>query len=163
MSDDTIKDTLRMLPYVFCGITSRGDDVVNAMVATWITQVSFEPRLVALGLQKTSYTHGLVKQSGVFALNLFRKEDQEILMPLCKSRAKFANKMNEVSYTAAPETGCPVLTGAAAYVEFKVAQIIDIGGDHDIVIGEPVGAGVLQETEAGDVLTLPHLGWSYAG
>ena len=63
----------------------------------------------------------------------------------------------------APETGCPVLAGAAAYVEFKVSRIINIGGDHDIIVGQPVGAEVLKATEPGDVLTLPHLGWSYAG
>jgi flavin reductase (DIM6/NTAB) family NADH-FMN oxidoreductase RutF len=163
MSDDSIKDALRMMPYGFYSITSRNGDEVNAMVANWVSQVSFDPRLVALGLQKTSHTHGLVEQGGVFAINIFRKEDQDILMPLCKSRAKFANKMEEASYHAGPETGCPILDGAAAYVEFKVVQILDIGGDHDIIVGEPVGAKVLKEAEASDVLTLPHLGWSYAG
>ena len=47
--------------------------------------------------------------------------------------------------------------------EFKVIQIVDIGGDHDIVVGEPVGAEVLKESEVEDILTLPHIGWSYAG
>lgn len=163
MSDDSIKDALRMMPYGFYSITSTNGDEVNAMVANWVSQVSYEPRLVALGLQKTSYTHGLVEQGRVFAINIFLKEDQEIIMPFCKSRAKFANKMDEASYTVAPETGCPILDGAAAYIEFKVTQIVDIGGDHDIVVGEAVGAGVLKEAEAGDVLSLPHLGWSYAG
>ena len=89
MSDDSIKDALRMLPYGFYSITSRSGDEVNAMVANWVVQVSFEPRLVALALQKSSYTHGLVEQGGVFAINIFRKEDQEILMPLCKSRSQY--------------------------------------------------------------------------
>ncbi len=151
------------MPYGFYSITSRSGDEVNAMVANWVSQVSFEPRLVAIGLQKTSFSYGLIEEGRVFAINIFRKEDEEILMPFCKSRAKFANKMEEATYTAAPVTGCPVLEGAAAYIEFKVARIIDLGGDHDIVVGEPVGAEVLKESEAGDVLTLPHLGWSYAG
>jgi flavin reductase (DIM6/NTAB) family NADH-FMN oxidoreductase RutF len=163
MSDNSIKDALRMMPYGFYSITSRHGDEVNVMVANWVCQVSFEPRRVALALQKTSYTHGLVEQGRVFAVNIFLKEDQEIIMPFCKSRAKFANKMEEATFSPAPETGCPILDGAAAYVEFKVVQIVDIGGDHDLVIGEPVGAEVLKEAEAGDVLTLPHLGWSYAG
>ena len=163
MSDDSIKDALRMMPYGFYSITSRHGDKVNIMVANWVCQVSFEPRLVALGLQKTSYTHGLVEQGRVFAINIFRKEDQEILMPLCKSRAKFPNKVEETSFSAAPVTGCPVIEGAAAYVEFKVAQIIDIGGDHDIVVGEPVGAEVFKPSESNEILSLPHLGWSYAG
>ncbi|MGD2077843.1 MAG: flavin reductase family protein [Chloroflexota bacterium] len=163
MSDDSIKDALNMMPYGFYSITSRNGDDLNAMVANWISQVSFEPRMVSLALQKTSYTHGLVEKGRVFAINIFRKEDQEIMMPFCKSRAKFPDKIAEATYTTAPKTGCPILEGAAAYIEFEVAQIIDIGGDHDLVVGKPVGAEVLKQTDVEDVLTLPHLGWSYAG
>ncbi len=71
--------------------------------------------------------------------------------------------MASAKYSEAPETGCPILDGAAAYLECKVSQIIDIGGDHDIVIGEPVGAGVLKEGDYSESLTLVDLGWSYAG
>ena len=163
MSDDSIKDALRMMPYGFYAITSRNGDDANAMVANWISQVSFDPRLVAVGLQKTSYTHSVIEQGRVFAINIFRAEDQEIIMPFCKSRAKFPDKIADATYSVAPQTGCPVLEGAAAYVEFKVTQIVNTGGDHDIIIGEPVGAEVFKPSEAGDVLSLTHLGWSYAG
>ena len=163
MSDNSIKDALRLMPYGFYAITSRNGDDVNAMVANWVSQVSFEPRLVAVGLQKTSYSHGVIEQGGVFAINIFHAEDQEIIMPFCKSRAKFPDKVKEATYTTAPETGSPILEGAAAYIEFRVKQIVDIGGDHDVVVGEAVGAEILKPSEVGDTLMLPHLGWSYAG
>jgi flavin reductase (DIM6/NTAB) family NADH-FMN oxidoreductase RutF len=163
MSDDLIKKALRMMPYGFYAITSRSGDDVNAMVANWLTQVSFEPRLLALGLQKTCTTHGLVEKGGVFAVNIFRKEDAGAVKPFTKGRAKNPDKMVAASYELAPETGCPVLEGSSAYLECKVAKIVDAGGDHDIVVGEVVGAGVSAPGEAGEMLTLPDLGWSYAG
>jgi flavin reductase (DIM6/NTAB) family NADH-FMN oxidoreductase RutF len=163
MSDDSIKDALNLMPYGFYSITSRNADDLNIMVANWVSQVSFEPRLVAVGLQKTSYTHGVIEQGGVFAINIFRAEDQEIIMPFCKSRSKFPNKVKDATYTAAPQTGCPVIKGAAAFIEFKVTQIVDVGGTHDIVVGEAVGAEILKPSEVDEILTLPHLGWSYAG
>ncbi len=163
MSEDPIKDALRMMPYGFYSITSKADDDHNAMVANWITQISFEPRQLALGLQKTCYTHGLIEKGGVFALNIFRKEDQELIKPFTKGRAKNPDKMKQASFTPAPETGCPVLEGSAAYLECRLVRIIDIGGDHDIVVGEIVGAGVTKSGEVSETLTLPHLGWSYAG
>lgn len=163
MSEDPIKDALRMMPYGFYSITSKADDDHNAMVANWITQISFEPRQLALGLQKTCYTHGLIEKGGVFALNIFRKEDQELIKPFTKGRAKNPDKMKQASFTPAPETGCPVLEGSAAYLECRLVRIIDIGGDHDIVVGEIVGAGVTKAGEVSETLTLPHLGWSYAG
>ena len=163
MSDNPVKDALKLIPYGFYAITSRNNDEVNIMVANWLTQASFEPRLLAMGLQKSSYTHGLISEGGVFAVNIFRKEDQDALIPYTKSRAKSPDKMKDAIYTEAPLTGCPVLEGAAAYLEFKVADLVDVGGDHDILIGEPIGAGILKEAESGDILTLTDIGWGYAG
>jgi flavin reductase (DIM6/NTAB) family NADH-FMN oxidoreductase RutF len=133
------------------------------MVANWITQASFTPRLVVVGLQKTCYTHGVIEKGRVFCLNLFKKENQEAMMPFTKSRAKKPDKMKDAAYTTAPETGCPILEGAAAYVECRVVDILDVGGDHVILVGEAVGAAVLKEAQVTDMMTLPHIGWSYAG
>lgn len=163
MSDDKVKDALQMMPYGFYSITSCTSDDANAMVANWVTQASFTPRLIALGLQKTCYTHSLLEEGGSFAVNIFSQEDSEAIMPFTKGRSKNPDKMKDASYTQAPLTGCPVLDGAAAYVECRVVQIVDVGGDHDIVVGEVLGGDVIKELESTEVLTLPKLGWSYAG
>ena len=163
MSEDKAPDALKMMPYGFYSITSCTSDDANAMVANWVTQASFEPRLVALGLQKTCYTHGLLEKGGSFAVNIFSQEDSEAIMPFTKGRSKNPEKMKDAKYTQAPVTGCPVLDGAAAYVECRVVEIVDVGGDHDIVVGEVVGGDVMKEIEASEALTLPKLGWSYAG
>lgn len=163
MSDDKIKDALKMMPYGFYALTSKNGDDVNAMVVNWVSQVSYEPRLVAIGLQKSSYTHGVVEAGKVFGLNIFLEADKDAIMGFTKSRAKNPDKMADATYTAAPETGVPVIEGAAAYIECKVTQIIDVGGDHDIVVGECVGAGVTKEADVTEVLSLVNLGWSYAG
>lgn len=163
MSNDSIKEALKRIPYGFYAITSRNGDDVNVMVANWLTQASFTPRLMVLGLQKKAYTHGVIRQGGVFAINIFNAEDQEALMGFTKGRAKNPEKMAEATYTPGKETGCPVLHGAAAYLECKVVQMVDVGGDHDILVGEVVGAEILKEGQVTDTITLPHIGWSYAG
>lgn len=164
MTEDAIKSVLRLLPYGFYCITSRSGEDSNIMVANWLVQVSFEPRLVALGLAKNAHSYGLVSAARVFAVCIFRAEDQEIVKAFTKGRAKNPDKMKDARYSPAPQTGCPVVEGAAAYFECRVRQIVDSGGDHDIVVAEVVGAELLKEGgEASDMLTLPHLGWSYAG
>lgn len=163
MSEDPIKTVLNMMPYGFYSITSRNGDEVNAMVANWVTQASFEPRLIALALQKKAYSHGLISEGGVFAVNVFNKADEEAIKPYTKSRAKNPEKMENVQYHEGPETSVPVLDAAAAYLECKVVQVVDVGGDHDIVVGEVVGAGVNKPGEVDETLTLPDVGWSYAG
>lgn len=163
MADDPIKQALRMIPYGFYGITSCTEDDANGMVANWITQVSFEPRLVAVGLQKTSYTHELVEKGRKFAINIVREEDADVIMPLTKGREKNPDKMKEITYSPAPNTGCPILEGVAAYLECEVVDLIDVGGDHDLLVGEVVGAEVRKPSEPKETLSLPDLGWSYAG
>jgi flavin reductase (DIM6/NTAB) family NADH-FMN oxidoreductase RutF len=163
MSDKEIKEALHLMPYGFYSITSRNGDEVNAMVANWVMQASFEPRLIALALQKTSYSHGVIEAGQVFAVNIFNKADAEAIKPFTKSRYKKPDKMENVNYTEGPETGCPILEAAAAYLECRVVGKLDVDGDHDLVVGEVVGGGVLKPGKASDSLTLVDLGWSYAG
>jgi len=160
---DPIKNALKMMPYGFYSITSRNGDEVNAMVANLVMQASFTPRLVAVGLQKKAYTHRVIEQGGVFAINIFRAEDEEALMGFTKGREKNPDKMADADYTPAPETGCPVLAGAAAYLECRLVEMVDVGGDHDILVGEVVGADVMKAGEVDETLTLTDIGWSYAG
>lgn len=163
MSDDPIKDALNRLPYGFYAIATRNGDDLNLMVANWVMQAAFEPRRIAVALQKKAYSHGLVQAGKVFAINIFDKADVDAIRPFTKGRAKNPDKMADADYMPGPETGCPILNVAAAYVECRVVDIVDMGADHDIVIGEPVGAGVRKEGAAGDTLTLVDIGWSYAG
>lgn len=162
MSGDS-SEALKRMAYGFYAITSRHKDEVNFMVANWLTQASFEPQLIALALQKTSHTYGLIEKGKVFAVNIFNKEDQEAIKAFTKSRAKNPDKGKDTAYTEGAETGCPILEDAAAYVECKVVDKLETGGDHDIILGKVVGGGVQKPGEAAETLTLPHIGWSYAG
>ena len=163
MSDDKIKDALRMMPYGFYAFTTRSGDDCNAMVVNWVSQMSYAPRLLAVGIQKSCHSHGLVAAGQVFGLNLFLQADSDSIMGVMKGRAKNPDKMTEATFSDAPETGVPILAGAAAYIECNVRQIVDVGGDHDIVVGEAINADVLKEGSPPDVLSLTELGWSYAG
>ena len=163
MSEEAIKDALNRLPYGFYSITSRDGDDVNAMVGNWLTQASFTPRLLAFGLQKKAYSHGLIKTGGAFAVNIFLKDDEEALTRFSKGRAKNPDKMKGAKYTLSPITQTPILDEAAAYIECRVRELVDVGGDHDILVGEVVGAGILKAGESSDTLTLLDVGWSYAG
>lgn len=163
MTEEAIKNMLQRMPFGFYSITSRNGDEVNAMVANWITQASYEPRLIVLALQRSSFTYGLVAEGGVFTVNMFRREDEEYIKPFTKSRLKDPEKMAGVEFTSAPITRCPILPGAAGYIECEVREIFSSGGDHDLVLGEAVGGAVLKPGEVEDTLTLLDLGWSYAG
>ena len=96
-------------------------------------------------------------------MNIFRSVDANAIKSFSRSRAKNPEKMDAAKISDGPVTGCPILDEAAAYLECRLVQIMDIGGDHDIVLGEVVAAGVRQQGDASGSLKLSDLGWSYAG
>jgi flavin reductase (DIM6/NTAB) family NADH-FMN oxidoreductase RutF len=163
MTKDPMKEALQRMPYGFYSITSRNGEEVNAMVGNWLTQVSYEPRLLLFGLAKSAYSHLLIAAGGVFAVNIFNQEDSDHIKHFTKSRAKKPDKMEGVAWTPAPETGCPMLDGAAAVIECRVEQLIDVGGDHDLLLGRVVNAVILKPGDEHTSLTLPYMGWNYAG
>ena len=40
---------------------------------------------------------------------------------------------------------------------------VDSGGDHDVIVGEVIGAGVNRAGKSDATLTLETIGWSYSG
>ena len=163
MSKNKASDALKLIPYGFYALTSRDGDDMNAMVLNWFSQVSFEPQHVAVGLQNTSYSMKLVENSKKFVINIFHKDDAETIKPFTKSREKNPEKFRDTKYSEGPVTGIPVLDDAAAYLELEVVEIIDTGAGHSVVIAKVVGGDVRKEFNAAETLSLPQLGWSYAG
>lgn len=163
MSENAISEALNMIPYGFFALTSRDGNDRNAMVINWFTQVSFEPQHIALGLQRTSHTAGLIEKSRGFAINIFQKEDPETIKQFTKSREKNPDKFDRANFSDGPVTGAPILEEAAAYLECEVTELVDTGSGHDVVIAKVVGAGARKAGKPQDTLTLLDLGWSYSG
>ena len=114
MSADSIKDALRMMPYGFYSITSRHGDEVNAMVANWVTQVAFEPRMVAIGLQNANrFGHGIkhvirsfVRRQqlidGLTHLRILTADPIQISLPLSESKQAADAEAGENVSTRSP-------------------------------------------------------------
>src|SRR5689334_14664569 len=65
-------------------IGSRAGDRRNLMTANWVSQVSAEPKLVAVSVEKDAVTHELVTSGGAFAVNVIDREDRTIIRKFTK-------------------------------------------------------------------------------
>ena len=131
---------------------------LNAFTATWISQISFQPPLVVLGVRKDSLSFQMIQASQVFAVNLLGEGQKPLAQHFLKPAHLGGHKLEGVPHRLGV-TGAPILEEAAAFVECRV-QAIHPAGDHSIVVGEVVEAGVQRETEP---LTLKETGWHYGG
>ena len=152
------KQALRRIVHGVYVIGVRDGGKLNAFTATWITQVSFEPPLVAVGIRKDSVSFGMIEKTGVFAVNFLASGQKELAQHFLKPAHLGGDKLAGIRHRAGV-TGAPVLEEAAAYVECRVKGIHP-AGDHSIVVGEVVEAGVQREAEP---LTLKETGWHYGG
>jgi flavin reductase (DIM6/NTAB) family NADH-FMN oxidoreductase RutF len=170
---DPIVETLELFTYGLYIIGSRGADNVNGMMADWVMQVSFQPRLVGVSLEKNSTTLRNLRESGVFTVNLLAAEDRELARKFAQPRdaskiqgrsdsgsAVIYDKMRGIPYWDGELTACPVLEAGIAYLECEVHELLNVG-DHVLAVGRVLTGAVLRETV--DQLTNRILGWSYAG
>lgn len=131
---------------------------MNAMAASWVTQCSFDPPLIMVAVRKPSHTYDLIKSDGAFSLNLLDKKEQRIIRELEKPFCAVGDKLGKVGHVE-EDTGAPILRHAFAYLECKTREIYE-PGDHALVIGEVIHAGVRGE---GESIMCSDLEWHYGG
>jgi len=142
-------------------IGSRADAKRNLMTANWVTQVSFDPKLVGVSVEKTAFTHELITEGRVFTINTIDREDRALVRKFTKPVEVSGNTMNEFPFHDGPATGAPLLDQAVAFVECEVRTPVD-AGDHTLFIGEVMNAG-FQKPEETDVLRMEDTRMNYGG
>ena len=154
------KIALRKIPHGVYVVGVAHDGHRNAFTATWFTQVSFTPPLVAVGINKESHSLQMIQQGKVFSVNILGKAHKPLAEHFVKPATVVGEKLTTVAHQLG-KTGTPILNDAIAYVECEVREIANSLGDHAVVIGEVVEAGVRNKEEA--ALTLLDTGWHYGG
>jgi flavin reductase (DIM6/NTAB) family NADH-FMN oxidoreductase RutF len=147
MDANAKKTTLRMIPYglyVLTAENARGE--VAAATVNWVTQASFEPPLVVVGVKADSNAHALVQETRAFALNVLGKGQQALAFTFFKPATKEGDRISGEPYERGL-TGAPLLQNVPAVVECKVTDIVS-RGDHSVVVGEVVNA-ILRQAPAG--------------
>lgn len=120
-------------------LTASHGDEVNGMIASWVSQVSFEPPLIAVAVHPNRYSHRLVELSGAFALHVIDRE-QKSYLKLFKGTDP-AGKFASVRWSRGI-TKAPLLTDCLAYVECRV-NVTYKPGNHTLFIGEVVDGRVV--------------------
>lgn len=141
---------------------SRHGDRRNGMTINWVSQVSFDPKLVAVGIERTAVTHELVEGGGAFSVCTVARDDRAIVRKFTKPVEvdTAAMTLNGFPFHDGV-TGVPILDQSPAYVECEVRQAVDCGG-HTLFLGEVVDAR-FQADEATEVLRMEDTRMSYGG
>ncbi len=112
----------------------------NAFTAAWVMQASFDPLLLALGINPRHASYPLLIASGAFTVNVLRQDQMTLAAHFAQSRCE--NKLGGIDWSQ-KRTGAPVLAECLAYFECVVASRC-AAGDHELVLGRVVDGGLLK-------------------
>jgi len=145
MDPNEKKTALRMIPYGLYVLTGRAGDEIAAATVNWVTQVSFAPPLVVVGVKADSNAHEVIKKSKAFALNVLGKGQQQAAFAFFKPAAVADGKISGESYRDGA-SGSPILASTPAFVDCKLIETVE-RGDHSVFVGEVIDAGVAKQPE----------------
>ncbi len=117
-------------------LTTVFKKTINGMVASWVTMVSYDPPLVMVAVHPHRYSHQLIDQSGVFALNILAQHQKDYL-------DRFKGPDPSAKFSSIPwvtgKTGSPLLKDCAGYLDCKVEKTFQ-PGNHTLFIGRIIEA-----------------------
>lgn len=140
VDDELLNRVTWKIPNALVLIGSRSGDERNAMTATWVTQLSMEPVLVGVGIDKAALTHRLVDDGGSFTVNLWPSEDTKVFVKFSKPATDQGSTLNLRPVTDAP-SGAPVFDEALAWMDCEVRHRFDLG-THTLFVGEVTAAAI---------------------
>ena len=117
-------------------LTTALESRINGMVASWVSQVSYEPPLISVAVHKNRYSHQRVTDSGHFAVHVLGQHQRDLVQKFMGSDPEF--KFHGTNWQPGI-TGCPILPDCIAVFECEVETTIE-PGNHTVFIGRVASA-----------------------
>jgi flavorubredoxin/flavin reductase (DIM6/NTAB) family NADH-FMN oxidoreductase RutF len=129
-------------------VTARQEERASAMVASWVSQASFEPPGLTVAVAKDRAIEALLQVGDRFVLNILREDNhQGLLRHFLKRFPPGADRFAGVNTLEGVAAGGPVLGDALAFLGCRVLQRME-GPDHWIIYAE-VEQGNVADTQTG--------------
>ena len=179
------KAVLRLCTYGLYVVTCEHRGKRNAFTANWLTQVSFEPPMLALSVECEAVSLPLIRASGTFAVCVLDREQRALAATLGRSLHRSPAKLEGLrwldpeqpdpatggssqvlnaigeAHQGATHVGCsvPVLADCLGYLRCMVTTETE-AGDSVLLLATVFDAQLLS---AGQPLTMQEAGFHHSG
>jgi len=157
---DPIKDILRMFSYGLFVATSIGPEGPRAATVSWVSQVSFEPKRVAVALRRGTAICEAVQASRRFVLHMVGSQQPDFARVFFKGGPVGQDEIAGYRYQVS-EGGMPIFEAAAAWLACEVVEDGNQDGDHALFIANVLD-GEIRAAGTG-ALALRDTLWHYGG
>ncbi|WP_193197293.1 diflavin flavoprotein [Nostoc sp. MG11] len=140
----TVEQAVGRIVGSLCVLTAKEGDRSSAMLASWVSQASFNPPGLTIAVAKDRAIETLTHSGDKFVLNILKEGNhlglmKHFLKPFGPAQDRFAGVATEET-----ENGSPVLTDALAYLECSVQNRME-SGDHWLVYATVENGKVLNQ------------------
>jgi len=152
------KAVLRLCTYGLYVVTCEHRGKRNAFTANWLTQVSFEPPMLALSVERDAASLPLIRGSGMFAVCVLDREQRALAATLGRSLHRSPAKLEGIRWLD-PEQPGPAVGGSPPVPDAAGDSVTDRShaADRVPVLADCLGylrCRVATETAAGDSVLL---------
>ena len=139
---DRLADLFKQLTHGVYVIGVGREGRRNAFTAAAVMHVSFDPLLLALSVHPHHASYQMLKEGGVFSVNVLRADQQDLAR-------HFGSPASTDKLAAVPWhvecTGAPLLDDVPAYFECTFNHECP-AGDHRLIVGQVVGGAWLDHS-----------------
>ncbi|MFO1329307.1 MAG: flavin reductase family protein [Rubrivivax sp.] len=114
----------------------------NAMAAAWAMPLDFDPPKVAVVVDKSTFTRGLIEGSGAFALSVPCRAQADLVFTLGSTSGHQIDKGARLGleWIEGSATPAPLVGGCVAWLECRALAEPAIQARYDLFLGEVVAA-----------------------
>ncbi len=151
------------LPMGLYVLGSRAGERRNLMTLNWAMQVSIDPKLVAVSVERSAVTHGLIAEGRCFSLALVARSDRAEVRSFVKpaEHDAGARTLAGMAYRDGL-SGAPIPQLAIGYLDCGLRDSLPVGS-HSLFVGEVLDAGFAAGGEDAPVLRMEDTRMSYGG
>ena len=125
-----------------CVVSAKRGNVSSAMLASWVSQATFNPPGLTIAVAKERAMESLTHKGDKFVVNILGEGNQQLQKHFTKRFEPGEDRFAGVE-TQEAGNGCPLLTDALAYLECTVRDRMECG-DHWVVYAVAEDGRVLE-------------------
>lgn len=109
----------------------------NALAVAYCGNCSYDPPMVMVGIVPSRYSYNIIKETGVFVVNLVTKEQKEMFDYLGSHSGRDEDKLDKlnVKIEEGIKVNAPVLADCPVNIECKIVDSI-MTGSHEMFVGK---------------------------
>lgn len=139
--------TLYKISYGLYVVSSKKDEKFNGQIANTVFQITAEPPVIAVSINKKNLTYEFIQKSKVFTVSILSKETpMRFIGHFGFKSGRELDKFKDLNYKVGISGAPFILENTIGYIEAELIGNNDVG-THTIFIGKVIDAQIIKDDE----------------